>query len=239
MTADAPAIAVRSFSVARSGRRVLEAIDFEMPRGQLVGLLGPSGSGKSTLMRSLLGLQIVECGEIELFGVAAGSPSLRTRVGYVSQTLSVYYDLTVTENLRYFAAVLGAPRGDVERVIGEVDLARYAKVLVGRLSGGEQARVSLGAALLGAPDLLVLDEPTVGLDPLLRRDLWRTFVRLAASGIAVLVSSHVMDEAARCERLLLLREGRIIADQSPAELLETTQTRNYDEAFVAMIERVT
>lgn len=237
MTRDGFAIDVDSLSVVRSGRLVLDHIHFKVPKGQLVGLLGPSGSGKSTLMRSLLGLQVIEHGIIEVLGLPAGAPTLRRRVGYVSQALSVYVDLTVIENLRYFASVLEVPRGDVDRVLHEVGLERYSKSLVGRLSGGEQARVSLATALLGTPELLILDEPTVGLDPLLRRDLWATFARLAQSGTSLLVSSHVMDEAARCDRLLLLRGGRILADQSPSQLLASTGTDSYDQAFVSIIER--
>ena len=232
----APAVLVDDLHVVRGGHEVLHAVSFEVARGELVGLLGPSGSGKSTLMRSLLGVQINASGIVELLGVGAGSRSLRTRVGYVTQAPSVYVDLTVHENLQYFAKVLGASSTDVERVIGEVDLARYTHSLVRRLSGGEVARVSLAAALLGSPEVLVLDEPTVGLDPLLRRDLWHLFHQLADRGVTLIVSSHVMDEAQRCRRLLLLREGRIIFDAAPADLLANTHTSDFESAVVALIE---
>ena len=220
----------------RSGTAVLRDVSFVVPVGQLLGLLGPSGSGKTTLMRALLGLQIVASGETEVLGDRAGAVALRHRVGYVSQSPAVYGDLTVAENLRYFASILDVARDDVDRVLADVDLERYAQSLVGRLSGGERARVSLAIALLGTPELLILDEPTVGLDPVLRRDLWTLFARQASAGVTLIVSSHVMDEAARCERLLLLREGRILADLTPAELLERTGTTSYDAAFVALNE---
>jgi ABC-2 type transport system ATP-binding protein len=220
----------------RSGTAVLRDVTFVVPVGQLLGLLGPSGSGKTTLMRALLGLQVVASGETRVLGERAGAVALRKRVGYVSQSPAVYGDLTVAENLRYFASILDVAGDDVDRVLADVDLERYAHSLVSRLSGGERARVSLGIALLGTPELLILDEPTVGLDPVLRRDLWTLFARQASAGVTLIVSSHVMDEAARCERLLLLREGRILADLTPAELLERTGTVSYDAAFVALIE---
>ncbi|HUO47766.1 MAG TPA: ABC transporter ATP-binding protein [Acidimicrobiales bacterium] len=235
MAPAAPALRVEHLTVVRGKRRALDDVSFELAPGQLVGLLGPSGSGKTTLMRSLVGTQVVMSGTVELLGVPAGSPALRDQVGYVTQAPSVYVDLTVWENLSYFATMLGAGDGDVERVIGEVDLGDNARSLVGRLSGGEKARVSLATALLGSPRLLVLDEPTVGLDPLLRRSLWSLFGRLAAGGTTLLVSSHVMDEAARCQRLLLMREGRILADETPEGLLARTGTSDFESAFVALI----
>jgi len=155
----------------------------------------------------------------------------------VTQAPSVYRDLTVGENLRYFARVLGARDGDVERVLDEVDLRSNVDIVTGRLSGGQEARVSLAAALLGSPDLLVLDEPTVGLDPVLRRDIWALFARLAESGTTLLVSSHVMDEATRCERLLLMRAGRILADDTPGALLERTGSTDIESAFLDLVEQ--
>jgi ABC-2 type transport system ATP-binding protein len=236
MTAAAPAIAVDRLSVVRGGHRVLDDLTFAVPRGSLTGLLGPSGCGKSTLMRAIVGVQIVESGTVEVLGEPAGSAPLRPRVAYVTQAPSVYADLRVVENLRYFAAVLGAPPSDVERVLEEVGLTAHADAVTGELSGGQRARVSLATALLGAPEVLVLDEPTVGLDPVLRRDLWALFNRLAAGGATLLVSSHVMDEARRCERLLLMREGRLLADETPAELLARTKRADIEDAFLALIE---
>ena len=230
-----PAIALYGLRVVRGGRLVLDDVTLEVPRGTVAGLLGPSGCGKSTLMRSLVGVQVVAGGEVQVLGRPAGSPPLRHRVGYVTQAPSVYADLTVRENLRYFAAVLGAPRSDVDRVVDEVGLGSHADAVVGRLSGGQEARVSLAAALLGEPELLVLDEPTVGLDPVLRRDLWQLFRDLADRGTTLMVSSHVMDEAAHCDRLLLLREGRLLADDTMDGLLTRTGTSDVEAAFLALV----
>jgi ABC-2 type transport system ATP-binding protein len=230
------AIAVDGLRVVRGGRTVLDGLSFDVPPGAVTGLLGPSGCGKTTLMRAIVGVQKIAGGGVQVLGRPAGSAPLRSRVGYVTQAPSVYADLTVVENLRYFAAVLGAPTSDVGRVVGEVGLEEYVDSLIASLSGGQRARVSLAAALLGTPELLVLDEPTVGLDPVLRRDLWRLFHELAAAGTTLLISSHVMDEAVRCDRLLLLRDGRLLADDAPTALLEQTGTADIEAAFLALVE---
>ena len=203
--------------------------------GTLTGLLGPSGSGKTTLLRAIVGVQRSVSGQVSVLGLPAGSVALRSKVGYVTQGKSVYNDLTVRENLTYFAALVGAPAAKATEVLGTVSLVDRAEALVGRLSGGERARVSLAAALLGSPSLLVLDEPTVGLDPLLREELWSVFRRLAENGVTLLVSGHVMDEADRCQRLLLLRDGALLADATPAELRQRTGTENLDQAFLRLI----
>jgi ABC-2 type transport system ATP-binding protein len=234
-TDEGPAIVLHGLRVVRGGRLVLDDVTLEVPRGTVAGLLGPSGCGKSTLMRALVGVQVVAGGEVQVLGQPAGSPALRRRVGYVTQAPSVYADLTVRENLRYVAAVLGAPRSDVDRVVDEVGLGSHVDAVVGRLSGGQEARVSLAAALLGEPELLVLDEPTVGLDPVLRRDLWQLFRDLADRGTTLMVSSHVMDEAAHCDRLLLLREGRLLADDTMDGLLTRTGTSDVESAFLALV----
>jgi len=230
------AIEVRHLHVVRGGVIVLDDLSCDVGHGTVTGLLGPSGSGKSTLIRSIVGVQIVAGGSVEVLGLPAGVPRLRDRVGYVGQSTSVYPDLTVRENVRYFSEVVGAPLRDVDRVIAQVDLVPHTRAEVKNLSSGEQARVSLASALVGSPEILILDEPTVGLDPLLRRDLWALFRRLAAEGVTLLVSSHVMDEAARCDRLLLLREGRLLADESPAGLLGRTGEPDFESAFVSLIE---
>jgi ABC-2 type transport system ATP-binding protein len=229
------AIAVRHLRVNRGGRDVLHDLEFEVEAGKVVGLLGPSGCGKTTLMRAIVGVQIVAGGQVTVLGAPAGSPSLRPRVGYVTQAPSVYGDLTVRENLRYFAKVLGATNDRVDQVIDGVRLVEHTDQLTATLSGGQRARVSLGTALLGDPDLLVLDEPTVGLDPVLREELWRDFHRLAESGTTLLISSHVMDEAGRCDRLLLMREGRLLASAAPDELRSRTGEQNLEDAFLALI----
>ena len=215
----------------------LPGISLEVAAGTVTGLLGPSGCGKTTLMRAIVGVQKIESGTLHVLGEPAGSPSLRARVGYVTQAPSVYHDLTIRENLRYFARVLGAPSSEIDAVLATVRLQGDADRSVGRLSGGQQARVSLAAALLGEPDVLVLDEPTVGLDPLLRRDLWATFHALATDGVALLVSSHVMDEAAHCDQLLLMRDGALVATGTPAALRERTGVEDLSEAFLRLIEQ--
>ncbi|USQ82768.1 ABC transporter ATP-binding protein [Streptomyces phaeoluteigriseus] len=243
------AVAVRAstLTVARGPRTVLRALDFTVPRGQITGLLGPSGCGKSTLMRAIVGTQAKVTGTLDVLGRPAGHPTLRTRIGYVTQAPSVYDDLSVRQNLAYFAAILDPGRAaadrrhdDVARAIADVDLTSHADALAGNLSGGQRNRVSLAVALLGAPELLVLDEPTVGLDPVLRRDLWNLFHEIAASrGTTLLVSSHVMDEAERCHRLLLMREGGILADGTPDQLRARTGTDTVEAAFLHLVDEAT
>ncbi|HAM27119.1 MAG TPA: multidrug ABC transporter ATP-binding protein [Microbacteriaceae bacterium] len=233
-----PAIIVDALHVSRGRRKVLHGVTVTVEPGQVVGLLGPSGCGKTTLMRSIVGVQKIDSGTVTVLGNPAGTASLRRRVGYVTQSTSVYDDLTVKQNLSYFRTVLGADRAEVDRVIEATDLGSHASRLVGSLSGGQRARVSLAGALIGSPDLLVLDEPTVGLDPVLRVELWRLFHELADGGASLLVSSHVMDEATRCDRLLLMRGGVLLADQTPAGLLETTGADDAEGAFLALIARM-
>ena len=216
---------------------MLDNLSLSVRAGSVTGLLGPSGSGKSTLLRSVVGVQRIAGGTVWVLGEPAGSKQLRSRVGYLTQAPSVYGDLTVRENLRYFARVLRATEGDVQASIAAVALERFADRLVARLSGGQRARVSLATALLGRPDLLVLDEPTVGLDPLLRRDLWDLFHRLADQGATLVVSSHVMDEAERCDELLLIRDGALVATGSPEDLRARTGASRMDEVFLRLVER--
>jgi ABC-2 type transport system ATP-binding protein len=232
-----PAVVVEDLTVVRGSRTVLPGISLTVPAGQVVGLLGPSGGGKTTLLRSIVGVQVVRSGTVTVLGAPAGSASLRSRVGYVTQAPSVYTDLTVRENLDYFAALVGAAPGAVEEAVAAVDLGSHVDAPAGELSGGQRSRVSLAAALVGSPDLLVLDEPTVGLDPVLRRDLWELFHRLTERGTTLLVSSHVMDEATRCDRLLLLREGRILADDTPSGLLARTGAVDAEQAFLRLIDQ--
>lgn len=230
------AVEVRALVVERGGRVVLDSLDLTIPRGQVTGLLGPSGCGKSTLIRSLAGVQVVQAGTVSVLGEPAGSVTDRRRVGYVTQTNSMYADLTVAQNIAYFAAIHGTPPGRIAEVLESVDLTGQREQLVRDLSGGQRARVSLAAALLTAPDLYLLDEPTVGLDPVLRRDLWRLFAQLAGGGATLLVSSHVMDEADRCDEVLLMREGRLIAQDTPAALRSATGTNDIEAAFLALAQ---
>jgi ABC-2 type transport system ATP-binding protein len=232
----AAAIEVDGLRVRRGGVEVLHGLSFPVAAGRVTGLLGPSGCGKSTLMRAIVGVQIVAAGRVTVLGRPAGSRRLRPRVGYVTQAPSVYRDLSVRENLRFFGRVLGVRRSRIDEVVETVALGGEADRVVGRLSGGQQARASLATALLGDPELLVLDEPTVGLDPVLRRDLWATFAELAAAGTTLLVSSHVMEEAEHCDELLLMRDGELLAAESPDAFRARTGRRQLDEAFLALIE---
>jgi len=229
-------IEVRGLTVIRD-RPVLDGLDVTIGSG-VTGLLGPSGCGKSTLLRSIVGVQQVAGGDVRVLGEPAGSAPLRRRIGYVTQEPSVYDDLTVAENLRFFARVLGCADSEVDKAIDAVDLRSHAGAQVSRLSGGQRSRASLAVALLDSPDLLVLDEPTVGLDPVLRRDLWVLFHKLADDGAAVLVSSHVMDEAERCDQLLLMRDGAILAHDTPAAIKERAGTHGIESAFLKLVEEV-
>jgi len=229
------AIEVKDLVVERGKRRVLHGISCSVARGSVTGLLGPSGSGKTTLMRAIVGVQIVKSGTVTVLGEPAGSAPLRRTVGYLTQAPSVYADLTVRENARYFATLFGYGAAEADQAIRDVGLADAAGQLVGTLSGGQRSRASLACAILGHPKLLVLDEPTVGQDPVLREELWQQFHALAAAGTTLLVSSHVMDEANRCERLLLIREGRLIADDSPDAVRAAAGTDDLDKAFLRLI----
>jgi ABC-2 type transport system ATP-binding protein len=236
---ETPAVRVDRLRVVRGDNVVLPELSCDVAAGSVTGLLGPSGSGKSTLIRAIVGVQRIAGGSVEVLGRPAGAKELRASVGYMTQAPSVYSDLTVRENLRFFARVLGVASDAVERAIGEVELQPEADRIVARLSGGQRARVSLAAALLGRPDVLVLDEPTVGLDPVLRRDLWELFHELARGGATLLVSSHVMDEADRCDSLLLIREGRLLAQSTPDDLRARTGAQELDDAFLRLIEGAT
>lgn len=229
------ALAARGLNVRRSKTTVLDGLDFTINTGAVTGLLGPSGSGKTTLMRAMVGVQQITAGSIEVLGRPAGAPSLRSRVGYVAQTPSIYPDITVEDNVRYFAALFPVPRTAAAEAIDAVGLSQFAKRKAADLSGGQFSRVSLACALVSRPDLLILDEPTVGLDPVLRVELWDRFTRMAETGTTLIISSHVMEEAAHCGSLLLLREGKLLAQLSPEELRRRSGTDDLEQAFLRLI----
>jgi ABC-2 type transport system ATP-binding protein len=230
------AIEVRDLVVYRGKEPVLHGLRCDVPRGSVTGLLGPSGSGKTTLMRAIVGVQMVRSGSVTVLGEPAGTTDLRHRIGYLTQSPSVYADLTVRENARYFASLYdGVTKRDADQIVVDVGLADQADQLVATLSGGQLSRASLACAMVGRPEVLVLDEPTVGQDPVLRDELWHRFRDLARAGTTLLVSSHVMDEANRCDRLLLIREGRLIADAHPAAVKAEAGTDDLDEAFLTLI----
>jgi ABC-2 type transport system ATP-binding protein len=229
------AVMVHQLVVVRRGNEVLHGISCEVTTGSVTGLFGPSGSGKTTLMRAIVGVQLIKSGNVTALGRPAGSPQLRSEIGYVTQSPSVYADLTVRQNARYFAAVHGMGAVQADRVIRDVGLRAEERQLVSNLSGGQLARASLACALLGRPGLLVLDEPTVGLDPVLREDLWDMFRHLQGMGRTLIISSHVMDEAARCDTILLMREGTIVAHDTPEALMTRTGTNDLDQMFLVLI----
>jgi ABC-2 type transport system ATP-binding protein len=235
-TTVSPTIEVRDLVVRRGKREVLHGLTCAIQPGSVTGLLGPSGSGKTTLMRAIVGVQKVQRGTVRVLGHPAGAAVLRTQVGYVTQAPSIYADLTVRENARYFASLYkGVSTADADAVVESVGLAEHASQLVRDLSGGQRARASLACALVSRPKVLILDEPTVGQDPVLRDELWRQFRAAAADGVTVLVSSHVMDEASRCDRLLLIREGHLVADERPSAITAATGTEDLEAAFLYLI----
>lgn len=234
-----PAVEVDHLRVVRGKRTAVDDLSVRIARGTITGILGPSGCGKTTLLRSIVGTQIVESGTVTVLGLPAGSAELRSRVGYVTQDATVYDDLRVLDNVRYFAALYGTTKDDADSAIETVGLTDHRTALCGNLSGGQRTRASLACALVAQPELLVLDEPTVGLDPVLRVELWEQFTRLAEQGQTLLVSSHVMDEADHCHDLLLMRDGRLLAHTTPSRLREETECTSLEEAFLSVIRHST
>ena len=236
----ANAVIARDVSVVVGGKYVaINKISAEIPRGRVVGIIGPSGAGKTTFIRSIVGRQRISGGYLKVLGIKAGSAELRHQVSYMTQELSVYADLTVKENLSYFARMVGVAKSEtkseVNRLLKTVDLGSQADTLVMNLSGGQKQRVSLAIAMIGDPVLLVLDEPTVGLDPVLRDSLWELFRQLAEAGRTLIISSHVMDEAERCDQLLLLRDAEVLAQGSPRDLRNRTGTNTVEQAFLKLV----
>ncbi len=230
------AITVTNLVVERGKSTVLNGLSCHIPAGRITGLLGPSGAGKTTLIRAVVGVQVVRSGTVTVLGLPAGSRELRARVGYVTQAPSVYPDLTVLENARYFASLAGADAAAASAAVDQVGLNSARDQLVGTLSGGQRSRASLACAVVGDPEVLVLDEPTVGQDPVLREELWDSFRQRANGGATVLVSSHVMDEANRCDRLLLIRDGGLLADDTPGEVKRRAGSTDLDHAFLELIK---
>lgn len=232
-------IHIADLKIVRDGKTIIPNLNMKVAKGRIVGLLGPSGSGKTTILRGIVGVQAIQAGTITVLGFAAGSKELRKRIGYFTQNASIYADLTCLENLHYFARILGdgsAEEISVQEILELVDLTKNQKQIASSLSGGERARLALATALLGKPELLILDEPTVGLDPVLRRDLWNLFHELAGRGKTLLISSHVMDEADRCDELFLLREGRFLASGTPTELKTRAHTSEMEAVFISLVE---
>ncbi len=228
---------IADLKIVRGGKTIIPNLNMQIEQGKIFGLLGPSGSGKTTILRSIVGVQEIQDGSITVLGRPAGSKDLRKRIGYFTQSASIYTDLTCIENLRFFAQILGQLEISIDEVLELVDLTKNRKQLAASLSGGERARLALATALLGNPELLILDEPTVGLDPVLRRDLWVLFHELASKGKTLLISSHVMDEADRCDSLILLRDGRVLASGTPPALKSEAGTDDMETVFISLVEK--
>lgn len=231
-------VIISNLKVVRDKKTIIPNLTMSVGRGIIAGILGPSGSGKTTIFRSIVGVQQTQAGTITVLGQPAGAKDLRTRIGYFTQSASIYSDLTSLENLRYFARLLGDSEISVEEAIDLVDMRKNRKQIASSLSGGEKARLALATALLGKPELLILDEPTVGLDPVLRRDLWDLFHRLADQGKTLLISSHVMEEADRCDILFLLRDGKVLASGTPQGLKEETGRDEMEDVFISLVEKI-
>ncbi len=233
-------VKVKNLSVTLGGHfKALKNINLELPIGRTIGFIGPSGAGKTTLIRCIVGALRINLNEITVFDKLAGSQDLRQQVNYMTQELSVYPDLTVKENLKYFITMAGYSRKAAKDMLIEVlrlvDMTNISESLVSNLSSGQKQRVSLAVALIGSPKLIVLDEPTVGLDPVLREKLWNLFSNLASKGTTLIISSHSMEEAGRCDDLVLIRDGRLVAHSSPTELLHRTGTKTVEESFLKLV----
>ena len=234
-----PVIVIDHLRVIRGKRPAIHDLSVQIARGTITGLLGPSGCGKTTLMRSIVGTQILTAGSVTVLGHPAGSAPLRRRIGYMPQEATIYNDLRIVDNVRYFASLYGMDASAADEAVNAVGLTDHRTALCGNLSGGQRTRASLACALVANPDLLVLDEPTVGLDPVLRVDLWQQFHQLARRGTTLIVSSHVMDEADHCGDLLLMREGHLLAHSTPRKLREDTGCQSLEEAFLSVIRHST
>lgn len=233
------AVDISHLRVIRGKRPALHDFSVRIARGSITGLLGPSGCGKTTLIRCIVGTQLVAAGAVTVLGQPAGSAALRRRVGYMPQDPTIYDDLRIVDNVRYLAALYGFEAQAADEAIERVGLTDHRTAYCGNLSGGQRTRASLACALVCRPELLVLDEPTVGLDPVLRADLWEQFSDLAHGGTTLLVSSHVMDEADHCGDLLLMRDGHLVAHTTPTQLREDTGCTSLEEAFLSIIRRST
>ena len=237
MTVD-PAVVAQGVRKRFGAIEALRGLDLRINTGEIYGLLGPNGSGKTTFIRCVAGLLRPEEGTLRVLGGSPRAAVSAARVGYMTQAPALYGDLSVQENLSFFAALQGVTHADegIEEALRTVDLLERRRSVVNTLSGGMRTRVSLAATLLHRPSLLLLDEPTVGVDPLLRKEFWAHFRMLAASGITLLVSSHVMDEASRCDRLGLIRGGVVLAEGTANELVARAGATDLESAFVALAE---
>jgi ABC-2 type transport system ATP-binding protein len=229
-------VSIQNVSKVFGKHIVLQEINLEIHKGEIFGLLGPSGAGKTTLVKQLIGLDLPTNGEVYLFGKKMPSLDLIQGVGYMSQSDALYTELSAKENLEFFATLYGLKGKERKKRIDEVmeivQLTEHLNKLVSQYSGGMKRRLSLAAALLHEPDLLILDEPTVGIDPVLRQSIWDSFYELKNKGKTLIVTTHVMDEAEKCDRLGLIRDGHLIAVGTPSQLKQQTNATTIEEAFL-------
>lgn len=229
-------VSIQHVSKRFGKHEVLQDIQLEIVKGEIFGLLGPSGAGKTTLVKQLAGLDKPTSGEIYLFQEKMPLLKLISRIGYMAQSDALYEELSAEENLQFFSKLYGLKKGEraqrIKEVMEVVELSNDLTKLVSNYSGGMKRRLSLAIALLHKPELLILDEPTVGIDPVLRKSIWEAFYDLKAKGDTLIVTTHVMDEAEKCDRLGLIRDGRLIAVGTPDELKEQTNSSTIEEAFL-------
>ena len=230
---DQVAVEVDSITKRFGDIKALNGVSLQVRRGEIYGLLGPNGAGKTTLIRCIVGLVEPGSGSVTVLGKKLPNLDVLRGVGYMTQAAALYPGLSVEENLKFFAAIYGV-EGGVKDALEFVDLYDRRGSVVSSLSGGMRQRCSLACALVHRPQLLLLDEPTVGVDPQLRVQFWEQFRRMAADGTTIIVSSHVMDEAERCQRLGLIQYGRVLAEGSPPEIRAKAGTQNLEEAFLRL-----
>jgi len=233
---DAYAVNVDGVSKSFGAFKALNGINLRVRQGEIYGLLGPNGAGKTTLIRLLCGLLEAHAGTVTVLGHRMPNVAVLRQIGYMTQQAALYPSISVEENVRFFAAINGADEG-VQEALELVQLCDRRSSVVSTLSGGMRQRCSLACALVHKPELLLLDEPTVGVDPQLRVQFWESFRRMAANGTTLIVSSHVMDEADRCQRLGLIQYGRLLAEGSPADIRAQGGSQNLEEAFLALAGR--
>lgn len=233
-----PEVCIRTREVTKafSGNEVLHGISLEVRHREIFGLLGPSGSGKTTFVKMIAGIDEATRGEVEVLGTQMPKLSMMNRIGYMAQSDAMYNELTAKENLEFFGALFGLRGGKMKRRIDEVmalvNLTEHLKRPVGAYSGGMKRRLSLAIALIHEPEVLILDEPTVGIDPVLRQSIWNEFENLSQKGTTILVTTHVMDEADKCHRLGMVRDGKLIAVGTPEALKQETGSATIEEAFL-------
>ncbi|CAI1492211.1 Ribosomal protein S16 [Thermococcus nautili] len=233
-----PALVVKELRKSYGDFEAVRRLSFEVERGEIFGLIGPNGAGKTTTIKTIVGLLKPDSGEIELLGRKMPDKEVLARVGYMPQELALYLNLTVEENLWFYSRLYGLPREEFERrkeeVLRFVGLEKFRDRLVAELSGGMQRRASLACALVHEPEFLILDEPTVGVDPGLRASFWRYFRELTDEGASILITTHYMDEAVNCDRVAIVIAGRVLVTATPEEIMAETGSATLEEAVLKL-----